>query len=443
MHNVLKRGNAAFRAKHYDEALQCYLRVQTNSYELKKMIQFNIALTEKKLGKPHATQVTYGVDVVIFWKQNDTGLYGRRVDMVVKYLTSREDVRKVIVFDAPIALSTLASMKNADDLNHGAIIYDKTQKKLSGEFDTQKIAYKVFVYESNDGLIFDDYVQFIADVLKGQNIDANKAYFWLYPKNEFAGEVLDYFNPRKVVVDVVDDHRAWPSVSEIQKSALTDHYQSILARADIAFANCQSVVDSMKSFKVDIQLIPNGCEESPEINAPNNHILYEELKAFKDKVIGFVGNLESKIDIPLIEKIAQAFPEALIVLVGSTHANPKVRDLRKYSNIRMFGVVPYKYINAVVGLFDVGILPHLKMDLTKNMHPLKVYVYLANHVPVVATDVENVENSCLIYRAVSHDDFIAALKENLNSEKRLDSTEFTRFISNNNWAKRFEGLSFD
>jgi hypothetical protein len=442
MQNLLKQANAAFRAQDYDKALQYYLRVQTSSAELKKMIQFNIVLTEKKLAKIHDSQASHGIDIVIFWKQNDTGLYGRRVDMVVKYLASRDDVRKVIVFDAPIAHGTLAALQGSDDLTHGTIIYDKTQEKLSGELDKQKITYKVFVYDAKQGLVFNDYTQYIAAALKEQRVDASHAYFWFYPKNQFAVEVIDYFNPKKVVVDVVDDHRAWPNVSETQKNALTSHYQSILARADIAFANCQSVVDSMKSFKTDIQLIPNGCEDNPEIAIPKNHILYDELKVFKGKVIGFVGNLESKIDIPLIEKVAQAFPEALIVLVGSTHANPKVRDLRRYSNIRMFGVVPYEYINAVVGLFDVGILPHLKMDLTKNMHPLKVYVYLANHVPVVATDVENIEDSCLIYRAVNHDDFIAGLRENLNGNKRFDASEFARFISDNTWAKRFDGLSF-
>ena len=42
------------------------------------------------------------VNVVMFWKQNDSELYGRRSDMVAKYLASRGDVGKVLVLDAPI-----------------------------------------------------------------------------------------------------------------------------------------------------------------------------------------------------------------------------------------------------------------------------------------------------------------------------------------------------
>lgn len=398
--------------------------------------------------------LTKGTDIILFWKQNDTGLYGRRSDMVVKYLASRADVRKVIVFDAPLSLNDVSRLKTGDFLIQNHNIYIKTYEKLLGKLDRPKISYNVFLYategctlnEMPEGKrisLFDTYSTYLQKVLSIEGVDNSKAVFWIYPKIPLVEQIIDLFKPNKIVVDIVDDHRAWPNVSKEMARQLTEHYRTVLAKADMAFANCQSVVDSMKSFKADIQLIPNGCEDSPEITAPYNHILYEELKVFKGKVIGFVGNLESKIDIPLIEKIAEAFPDTLIVLVGSTHANPKVRDLRRYSNIRMFGVVPYEYINAVVGLFDVGILPHLKMDLTKNMNPLKVYVYLANHVPVVATDVENVESSCLIYRAVNHDDFIAGLKENLNDENRLDASEFSRFIANNTWAKRFEGLSFD
>src|SRR3546814_4255780 len=38
-----------------------------------------------------------GIDVVLFWKQNDSTLYGRRSDMVARYLASRRDVRRVVV----------------------------------------------------------------------------------------------------------------------------------------------------------------------------------------------------------------------------------------------------------------------------------------------------------------------------------------------------------
>lgn len=137
----------------------------------------------------------------------------------------------------------------------------------------------------------------------------------------------------------------------------------VLQSAD--FSICQPVVDSIRKYDPTIRLVPNGCESSPEIVEPIHCPLYKELKDFKGKVIGFVGNLESKIDIPLIEKLATTFPVVLIVLAGSTHANPATRKLARFSNVRMFGVIDYRYTNAIVKKFSIGIVPHKKHHLPK------------------------------------------------------------------------------
>ena len=50
------------------------------------------------------------VDVVVFWKQNDSGMYGRRHDMLVKYMSKLPRVRRVLLVDAPIDLGRLARM---------------------------------------------------------------------------------------------------------------------------------------------------------------------------------------------------------------------------------------------------------------------------------------------------------------------------------------------
>ncbi|HBC93040.1 MAG TPA: hypothetical protein DCZ10_09120, partial [Pelotomaculum sp.] len=46
-------------------------------------------------------------NIVFFWKQNDTGLYGRRQDMLIKYLAQSPKVNKIVHFDAPMEVGTL------------------------------------------------------------------------------------------------------------------------------------------------------------------------------------------------------------------------------------------------------------------------------------------------------------------------------------------------
>ena len=49
-------------------------------------------------------ETTDGLDLVMFWKQGDVGLYGRRFDMLVEALALRDDIRRIAVFDAPFTV---------------------------------------------------------------------------------------------------------------------------------------------------------------------------------------------------------------------------------------------------------------------------------------------------------------------------------------------------
>src|SRR5262249_35249785 len=151
----------------------------------------------------------------------------------------------------------------------------------------------------------------------------------------------------------------------------------------------------------------------------------------------FVGNLEAKIDIELIGKLAQRFKDCQVVLLGSTHANPAVRQLEKYGNVRMPGVVPYEQIGAWMSRFDVAIVPHLNMAMTRNMNPLKLYVYLSANIPVVSTEIFNIARDAeLVSVATTHDDFVARVAAVL-AEGRSRGAGQSAYALENSWAKRF------
>lgn len=389
-----------------------------------------------------------GTDIVVFWKQNDTGLYGRRSDMIVRYLASRGDVRRVMVFDAPISEHDLLVRRNkSDGLTHDRLIYTKTYEKIFGVLDTPKVSFDTFTYPpgryrtSEDGtsrqLQSEAYLRYIGDALIREDIDPSSSIFWIYPKNYLAGELVAHFSPKKVVVDVVDDHRAWPGISDAERDRLTRNYEQVLAQADMAFANCEPVLESMRAFAPDIRLVPNGCDEKISLVEPDN-AAFREFVAFPGKTIGFIGNLEKKIDIGLIGKVASHFSDCQVVLLGSTHANPDVRELQSHPNVRMPGVVPYAEIAAWVSHFDVGIIPHLKMELTRSMNPLKLYVYLSSGVPVVSTEIDNVDRtSSFVKIASTHEQFMQFVAELLAAGKEK-SQALDRYVRANSWTSRME-----
>jgi hypothetical protein len=379
-------------------------------------------------------------NIVIFWKQNDSGLYGRRVDMIAKYLAARDDIDKVIIIDHPISYHDLQLKKAGEFLTHNSNIYQKTQDKIAGLLDNKKQKVRVFVYANDTAATRELYLQYLDNIFILEHINPKQTIFWFYPKNDHFSAIVDFFKPEKIVADVVDDHRAWPGISSQEHQQLTEHYKTVLAAADCAFVNCNSVLDSMSLFTNNIHLVPNGCEPCRTIHEPLEHALYQEIKKFPGKIFGFVGNLEAKIDIKLLGEVANAFPSALIVLIGSTHSNPSVKDLAKQHNIRLGGVVEYEYINAYVRLFDVGLVPHIKMPLTDNMNPLKVFVYISNKVPVVCTDINNVPQAPFVKICKSNAEFIDTLRTLSTSDTALWSPSFDLFIQQHGWPQKIDAM---
>ena len=389
-----------------------------------------------------------GVDIVVFWKQNDTGLYGRRHDMIVKYLASRSDVRKVLVVDAPMSeFDLIQKQVSGCEGNQDRWIYIGTYEKLLGKQDDSKISYTLFVYppgvyQTNEKQLdrpklTEGYIPYLEEVFLREHIEPSQSVFWIYPKNYSAPEIIHYFNPSKVVVDVVDDHRCWPNTSEAEKARLAKNYQDILDLSNMTFTNCQQVLLSMQEFCSDIRLVPNGCDTEIPILEPKNSDSFKDFCNYPGKTIGYIGNLESKIDIELIQKLSTTFRDCQIVLIGSTHANPQVLDLKKYQNIRMPGVIPYREVGAWVSRFDVGIVPHLKTELTNNMNPLKVFVYLSLDIPVVSTKVSNIDQNCEMVRiAESHEEFLNQIQKTLTQPKP-DLATSKNYVRENSWEVRF------
>lgn len=404
------------------------------------------------LGIPHIStreQRQSGIDVVVFWKQNDTALYGRRHDMVIKYLASRPDIRKVVVFDAPISEFDLVQrQQSVDTVNQHRWIYVCTYQKLLGTNDTEKISYNVFIYppgkyqskesESHKPHLHDGYFPYVNEVLKRENVNSRESIFWIYPKNFSAPALIQHFQPAKVVVDVVDDHRSWPGISNAERVHLTQNYRETLALADMVFANCQPVIESMKEFFPAIRLVPNGCENRSRDGEAISSVKAEEKMGESRKKIVFVGNLEKKIDIPLLDKLARRFNDCDILLIGSTHANPEVRELACHKNVHFLGVVPYAEIGKWLTRADVGIIPHINSDLTQSMNPLKLYVYLSWFVPVVSTEVNNIDTSSSFVKvARNHEEFLQLVANTLASPT-IDRNAVQAYIDANSWCSRFE-----
>lgn len=101
--------------------------------------------------------------------------------------------------------------------------------------------------------------------------------------------------------------------------------------------------------------------------------------------IGFVGNLESRLDVDALLALARG-PGSL-TLLGPDSLPPAVSSALRDAGAWLEGPVPYAGLPAWLAGMDVAVLPYRRSELVLQSRPLKLLEYLAAGLPVVAADI--------------------------------------------------------
>jgi glycosyltransferase involved in cell wall biosynthesis len=362
-------------------------------------------------------------DLVMFWKQNDTSIYGRRQDMFLKYLERSGRFHTIVHFDNPITpeamIKNYALAKGAADQRR--LVVHQTLKRLFHRRDRGRVRYRTYLYGGRHTRRLPmpkdtGYVDYVASVLARTGIGARPTVFWVYPTNDDLPALIDALEPDVVVADVVDDDRTWHTPTSPYYDRIDLNYERVLARSDVVLANCAPVAENLRVYAPEIHVVPNACDP-PDASAPSP--LPKELRGLHGPIIGYVGNLSARIDIALLEAVARARPQWQFVFVGSAHFDQSILRLDALENVHFVGLRPYAEAQRFVAHFDVALIPHVDNAMTRSMNPLKAYVYVAAGVPVVSTPIANLgELGGLVAVAEGPEAFVAAIEAALASGKR-------------------------
>lgn len=383
-------------------------------------------------------------DVVFFWKQNDTGLYGRRSDMIVKYLLKSGRIGRVMQFDAPLSADRLQSyrVEGAEPtLLQNALILRNTLTRMERGFDTRRLKQRVFVHAGGEVtslygrelLPEAEYVRFVTDELSQADFDPERTLAWVCPVVWQFPEIARAVPFYRVVADIIDDQRNWPAPASY-KERLDRSYRETLGRADIVLTNCAPVADAFAAYADPIHVVPNGAEPFDEIPPTT---IPARLAQLPRPIIGYAGNLRDRIDWDLLSAVAARRPDWSLVLAGSSHDNPSARNLARFANVTLLGVIEYSELVSYLRAFDVGIVPHISNRLTETMNPLKVYNYFAAGLPIVSTEVANIDDLRPFIRTANDpDNFIEAIEFCLAQPATESMTGRREALWRINWETR-------
>ncbi|MFA6304726.1 MAG: glycosyltransferase [Patescibacteria group bacterium] len=318
---------------------------------------------------------------------------------------------------------------------------DLLTNNLSGQVNrlflgqTTKISDKLVIYSTILSLFsVKKLYQQIANLAKSFFNQEDFIIWSFYP---LAVNYFDQLEPTLKVFDAVDNWSEHPSLIRF-KNRLLDNYKIIDQKADIIFT-VSNELENLFAHKEKIHWVPNGVDlkhfqkDFPLINRDIGHIPHP--------IIGYIGTIQERFDVDLVEYLAISNPEKSLVLVGPVWQKEIKDQLAKFKNVYFLGRKSYEASPMYIHQFEVGIIPHKIDKFIKSTNPMKIYDYLACGKPVVSTQSLGLPEF-LDFVAVTTDyqKFQDAIVEALRSDSDALRRQRIALVKEHSWLKRSERM---
>lgn len=204
----------------------------------------------------------------------------------------------------------------------------------------------------------------------------------------------------------------------------------LMKKSNIVTANSTYLANIAKQYNELSFYVGQGCE-TDEFDLDKINNIPNDILNIKGPIIGYIGAIyKQRLDIELIEFIAETKPEHSIVLIGPQDEAFKKSKLHNKPNVHFLGLKETKELPMYLARFDVAINPQILNDVTIGNYPRKIDEYLSMGKPTIATETKAMEIfKDFAYLAKSKEDYVKfieiALKEN-SKEKESERINFAR-----------------
>ncbi len=202
----------------------------------------------------------------------------------------------------------------------------------------------------------------------------------------YPGDLLGYWGSNVVNVFYgTDDY-----VAGAELMGLSARYQlrqeiRIVGQADVVAAVSPQLAERWAGLGASPVVIPNGCWP---VEAGARAAALPELEDLPQPVIGLIGQLSDRIDLSILNAIADAGFSLLIVgPLDPRWEQQQFKELVDRSRVYYTGPVPAEAVPSYLAAIDIGITPYRDTPFNRASFPLKTLEYLGAGVPVVSTDI--------------------------------------------------------
>ena len=224
--------------------------------------------------------------------------------------------------------------------------------------------------------------QVLLDALFAEH-EIRKYICWYY--TPMAMGFTRHWEPLAVVYDCMDELSAFKGASPL----LREREAELFRRADLVFTGGQSLYEAKRNQHENVYAFPSSVDVAHFAQARTNKEDPADQANIPHPRLGFFGVIDERMDIELLDGIAEARPDWHLVMIG-----PVVKidpaSLPRRENIHYLGGKDYKELPSYLAGWDLAMLPFARNESTRFISPTKTPEYLAAGTPVVSTSIRDV-----------------------------------------------------
>jgi glycosyltransferase involved in cell wall biosynthesis len=259
---------------------------------------------------------------------------------------------------------------------------------------------------------------------------------WLY--TPMALSLAEALGPEVIVYDCMDELSLFLGAPP----ELLSREASLLECADVLFTGGPSLFRAKQARHSNVHCFPSSVDAA-HFRVPRPTGGGNDPREPEDQVeisrprLGFFGVIDERLDLPLLDFIADAQPDWQIVLIGPVlKIDPA--SLPRRPNIHYLGQRSYDELPRYLAGWDVCLLPFARNEATRFISPTKTLEYMAAELPIVSTPITDVAEPYgdIVYLGGTPEEFLAACVAALASgsdERDRRATLMRKVLSGTSW----------
>jgi UDP-galactopyranose mutase len=249
----------------------------------------------------------------------------------------------------------------------------------------------------------------LVDLLAGQDA-LRDCLVWLY--TPMALPLARRLKPRGMIYDVMDELSAFKGAPPELLEWETEAYRSV----DLVFTGGPSLFAAKRDRHPNVHCFPSSVDAAHFGQAREPGLDHPDQAGQPRPRLGFFGVIDERIDLPLLDRMAEQRPDWQLLMVGPvTKIDPA--DLPRHPNLHYLGQRTYAELPSFLAGWDVCLLPFARNEATRFISPTKTLEYMAAERPIVSTPITDVAEPYgdIVHLGYDSETFIAACDQALGA----------------------------